>query len=54
MHTYEYICDICKRNIHMEIHKKVDYEVKCLCGNAMTLIFYLLSPDTRTGGNNES
>ena len=31
----------------MEIHHIHDYEVMCPCGNKMTLIFYLSSPDTR-------
>lgn len=31
----------------MEIHHIHDYEAMCPCGNKMTLIFYLSSPDTR-------
>ena len=42
------ICEKCDTTIHMEIHKKLDYNFHCPCGSKMTLIFYLKSPDVRS------
>ena len=47
MHTYEFLCDTCKTKMNMELHYELDYNMHCPCGRKMTLLFYLLSPDTR-------
>jgi hypothetical protein len=47
MHTYEFNCNKCETKITMEVHKELDYNMHCPCGNKMTLIFYLNSPDIR-------
>jgi hypothetical protein len=36
-----------KTKINMEVHYELDYNMHCPCGRKMTLMFYLLSPDTR-------
>ena len=47
MHTYEYICESCSSKMIMEIHNLIKDKVICPCGNEMTLVFYLNSPDIR-------
>ena len=46
MHTYEYIC-ICSCKMTLEIHRVIKDKIICPCGEEMTLVFYLSSPDVR-------
>jgi hypothetical protein len=47
MHSYEYTCE-CGCKLTAEKHSKMEDTPKCgFCGNAMDMVFYLRSPDTR-------
>ena len=49
MYSYEYECNKCSSKLSMEIHYELTDKLYCPCTNAMDLVLYMRTPDTRAG-----